>query len=207
MNIFRKEVDRLLDLDDRDIIKNKFLDMRSQIDDLYVELGERARRIVELEKEIEIRNAEIASLEDKEYEQSQRISKLESELAVKENANEALKCIVEEQRKTNSRLISEKDEIMKENTALKVDVVRTKRGLEPQNETTQLLFEKWFSEDAKEEPLPFSCDECEEKIAKINLEDEYLKLKESAENFSDGIMDIVIKDSELPQTVKVCGFC
>lgn len=52
-HFYEKEVDRLLDLDDRDIIKNKFLDMRSQIDDLYVELGERARRIAELESKLE----------------------------------------------------------------------------------------------------------------------------------------------------------
>lgn len=97
-HFYEKEVDRLLDLDDRDIIKNKFIDMRSQIDDLYVELGERARRIVELEKESERpttggadrvfafgKEMDIRELFDELLKANKRIAELESELSVKED--------------------------------------------------------------------------------------------------------------------------
>lgn len=86
IHFYEKEIDRLLDSENREIIIGKFVDLQSTIDDLYVELQDRARRI----------------------------SELESELQVKSNANEAMKCLLEEQRKRIFALESEKEEIPEE---------------------------------------------------------------------------------------------
>lgn len=52
IHFYEKEIDRLLDSEDREIIIGKFVDLQSTIDDLYVELQDRARRISELESEL-----------------------------------------------------------------------------------------------------------------------------------------------------------
>lgn len=98
-HFYEKEIERLLELGDKNIIKEKFLDMRSQIDDLYVELGERARRIVELEKESKRpatggvdrvfafgKEMDIRELFDELLKANKRISELESELETAEKA-------------------------------------------------------------------------------------------------------------------------
>lgn len=144
-HFYEKEVDRLLDLDDRDIIKNKFLDMRSQIDDLYVELGERARRIVELEKESERpatggvdrvfafgKEMDIRELFDELLKVNKRIAELESELEHSREYTEALRGVL--------------------------GLRSAKENIELANKLYGLNFE--VSDD--EEPLPFSCDKCEE---------------------------------------------
>lgn len=52
IHFYEKEINSLLDSEDREIIIGKFVDLQSTIDDLYVELQDRARRISELESEL-----------------------------------------------------------------------------------------------------------------------------------------------------------
>lgn len=112
--------------------------------ELYVSCWNFSKALAEKEREI----SDLCKGND---ELEKQISELESKLKVKSNANEAMECLLKEQRKEISMLTSEKNEITEENIALKIDIVRVKRELETQSETTKLLFEKWFSEDAKEE--------------------------------------------------------
>lgn len=102
-----------------------------------------------LEKEIEIRNTEIASLEDKEYEQKQIIAKLESELAVKEDL---LKI---------KNAYSDKD--WEKDLKAMVDF-----GIHIDEETLKKFAELGKEGEILEEPLPFSDEQYEEeKIDKI----------------------------------------
>lgn len=76
IHFYEKKIDKLLDSDDRKIIRDNFVNLQSTIDDLYAELQDRA----------------------------ERIAVLESELTVSSNANEILNQLLEEQIKEISKL-------------------------------------------------------------------------------------------------------